>query len=223
MQNITKATRAIRKNEMVLIYDAADREGETDLVMPAKSISPQDVAYMRIHGGGLICTVIPDEACERLGLPFMADILRRSPDLAPIAEGSLHYDFRSSFSLWVNHRTTFTGIPDRDRALTMRKLDEIVESVMQGEEISFSSEFQSPGHVAVLRGAKNLLEERKGQTELSIVLAMLAGINPVLVICEMLDAGTGYALAREDAKKYAKKNNLIFVDGEEIASRWIEG
>lgn len=223
MQNIAKAIDAIKKNEMVLIYDAADREGETDLVMPAKSISPQDVAYMRIHGGGLICTVLPDEACARLGLPFMADILKRSPDLAPVARGALRYDSRSSFSLWVNHRTTFTGIPDRDRALTMRKLDEIVESTMRGEKTSFSSDFQSPGHVAVLRGAKNLLKERNGQTELSIVLAMLAGINPVLVICEMLDAGTGYALTREDAKKYAMKNNLIFVDGEEIASRWVEG
>ncbi len=223
MQNITKAIDAIKNNEMVLIYDSADREGETDLVMPAKSISPQDVACMRIHGGGLICTVLPDEACARLGLPFMADILKRSPDLAQVAKGALQYDSRSSFSLWVNHRTTFTGIPDRDRALTMRKLDEIAESAMRGEPVSFSSEFQSPGHVAVLRGAKNLLKERKGQTELSIVLAMLAGINPVLVICEMLDAGTGYALTREDAKKYALKNNLIFVDGDEIASEWVEG
>lgn len=223
MQNITDAIDAMKNNKMVLIYDAADREGETDMVMPAKSIDPRDIAYMRIHGGGLLCTVIPDEAARRLGLPFMADILRGMQDLASLAEGDLPYDSRSSFSLWVNHRDSFTGITDRDRALTMRKLDEVVESVLRGHKIDFSSEFRSPGHVAVLRGAKNLLDERKGQTELSIALAMLADINPVLCICEMLDAETGYALTREDAKKYAIKNDLIFVGGEEIISGYEEG
>ncbi len=223
MQNIKDAIDAIRNDKMVLLYDAADREGETDFMIPARSISPRDIAEMRIYGGGLLCAVIPDAAAERLGLPFAADILRRLPDLAHLAEGDLHYDSRSSFSLWVNHRDTFTGIPDRDRALTIRKLDEIVESTLAGDVVDFSSEFRSPGHVAVLRGAKDLLKERKGQTELSIALAELAGINPVLCICEMLDSETGYALTKEDAKKYAIKNDLVFVEGEEIVSGYEKG
>lgn len=223
MQNITKAINALRNNRMVLLYDAADREGETDMMLPAKSITPRDIAQMRTHGGGLLCAVMPDEAARRLGLPFMADILRRSPDLARLAEGDLPYDSRSSFSIWVNHRTTFTGIPDRDRALTVRKLDEIVEAVMLGETNNFSSEFRSPGHVAVLRGAKNLLDERRGQTELSIALAELAEINPVTCICEMLDSDTGYALERKDAERYAVKNDLIFVDGADVISAYGQG
>ncbi|RJS68476.1 3,4-dihydroxy-2-butanone-4-phosphate synthase [ANME-2 cluster archaeon] len=223
MQNVMNAIDAMRDNRMILLYDAADREGETDLVMPAKSITAHDIAYMRTYGGGLLCAVIPDKAAERFRLPFMADILRQIPDLAALAEGDLPYDARSSFSVWVNHRTTYTGITDRDRALTMRKLDEIVESALHGDKISFSSEFRSPGHVAVLRGAKNLLKERKGQTELSIALAELADINPVLCICEMLDSDTGYALKREDAKKYASKNGLVFVDGEEVVSMYETG
>ena len=215
---LARAIDAVRRNRMVLLYDAADREGETDLMLPAKSISARDIALMRTEGGGLICTVIPSLAAERLGLPFMADILRRLPDLAHLAEGNLPYDSRSSFSLWVNHVNTFTGITDRDRALTMRKLDETVESVLLGDEIDFSREFRSPGHVAVLRGAKNLLNERRGQTELSIALAELANVNPVLCICEMLDSETGYALGREDAKRYALENDMVFIDGEDVVS-----
>jgi 3,4-dihydroxy 2-butanone 4-phosphate synthase len=81
MQNIKDAIDAIRNDKMILLYDAADREGETDFMIPARSIRPRDIAEMRIYGGGLLCVVMPDAAAERLGLPFAADILRRLPDL----------------------------------------------------------------------------------------------------------------------------------------------
>ena len=77
-------------------------------------------------------------------------------------------------------------------------------------------EFRSPGHVALLRAAEGLLNERRGQTELSIALTILAGINPAVAICEMLDGNTGRALSKEDAKEYASKNRFVFVEGYEI-------
>src|SRR4030065_182489 len=85
---------------------------------------------------------------------------------------------------------------------------EMVEKVMTGEKLDFGREFRSPGHVALLRAASGLLDERRGQTELSIQLALMSGITPSMVVCEMLDGCTGKALSKEDARKYARGNNM---------------
>ncbi|MFZ1902105.1 MAG: 3,4-dihydroxy-2-butanone-4-phosphate synthase, partial [Methanoregula sp.] len=39
-------------------------------------------------------------------------------------------------------------------------------------------------------------------------------------ICEMLDDVSGYALSKADAKKYAKRHNLVFIEGNEVLERW---
>lgn len=195
--SLDSAIDALRNGKMILLFDAEDREGETDIVIPAICITPADVALMRRDGGGLICVAIFGKAADSLGLPFMSDVLRSvskngHKSLISLVEkkGDIPYDSRSSFSLWVNHRETFTGITDNDRALTIRKIGEVVDKVMKGEKIDFGDEFRSPGHVALLRAATGLLNERRGQTELSIELALKAGISPSMVVCEMLDDKT---------------------------------
>src|SRR3990172_5825354 len=101
---------ALRNGKMILLYDADDREGETDMVIPALNTTPADVARMRGDGGGLICVAIHGEAADRLGLPFMTEILKSVSmngysSLRSLVEkkGDIIYDSRSSFSLWVNH------------------------------------------------------------------------------------------------------------------------
>lgn len=221
--SLNEAIDAVRKGKMILLYDADDREGETDLVIPAISTTPADVARMRWDGGGLICVAIHGTVAEKLGLPFMSDVLRSvslngNKALRTLVEkkGDIPYDSRSSFSLWVNHRNTFTGITDNDRALTIKKIGETVQRVLNGERIDFGEEFRSPGHVALLRAASGLLNERRGQTELSIELALKAGINPSMVVCEMLDEKTGKALSKEDARKYSIKYSMPFIEGKNI-------
>ncbi len=221
--SLETAIDAVRNGKMILLFDAEDREGETDLVIPALSITPYDVARMRRDGGGLICVAIHAIAAERLGLPFMSELLRSvslngHSELRSLVEkkGDIPYDSRSSFSLWVNHRDTFTGITDNDRALTIRKIGEIVQNVICGHALDFGAEFRSPGHVALLRAASGLLNERRGQTELSIQLALMAGITPSMVVCEMLDRKTGKALSKEDAKKYSLRYGMPFVEGKEL-------
>ncbi len=221
--SLDSAIDALKNGKMILLFDAEDREGETDLVIPAICITPADVALMRRDGGGLICVAIYGKAADSLGLPFMSDILRSvskngHKSLISLVEkkGDIPYDSRSSFSLWVNHRETFTGITDNDRALTIRKVGEVVDKVMKGEKIDFGDEFRSPGHVALLRAATGLLKERRGQTELSIELALKAGISPSMVVCEMLDDKTGKALTKKDAIRYSKEKNMPFVEGKDL-------
>ncbi|MBN1134720.1 MAG: 3,4-dihydroxy-2-butanone-4-phosphate synthase [Methanosarcinaceae archaeon] len=228
---IKKALKAIQKGKKVFIFDSDKREGETDFIIPANAVTSRDVWQMRKDGGGLICVALDSDVSEQLGLPFMADLIRDASQtnnlLRSIVEkgGDLKYDARSSFSIWVNHRDTRTGIPDNERALTINKIGDIVERTLAGENTSFGAEFRTPGHVALLRAAEGLVNERRGQTELSIVLAKIAGITPAMVVCEMLDEDNGKALSKKDAKKYAHIHNFVFLEGEEIVDAynlWIQ-
>ncbi|MDI6888194.1 MAG: 3,4-dihydroxy-2-butanone-4-phosphate synthase [Methanocellales archaeon] len=222
IENVCKAIASVKRGNVVLIYDSDNREGETDIVMSACAVTPKHVALMRRDAGGLICVAIHPIAAERLRLPFVSDLLRYASgsglDVAEVVErpGDVPYDRSSSFSLWVNHRKTFTGITDIDRALTINEIGKAVRLSMNGAGIDFGKEFRSPGHVPLLRAANNLLRERRGQTELSIALAELAGITPAMVMCEMLDEGSGRALSKEGAKRYADVRGLVFLEGDEI-------
>ena len=223
-ESVKQGIEHVKQGKLVLIYDAEDREGETDFVIPASSVTPKEVAYFRNTAGGLICIAIHPIAAEKLGLPLVSDILINVNDNFAFlrrlveGEGDLSYDKRSSFSLWVNHRDTFTGITDRDRALTLRKIGEAVDKVLNGDDntYNFHTDFRTPGHVSILRAADRLVDERRGQTELSVALALLAGISPAMVICEMLDNETGGALHKTNAKAFASERNIIFIEGKEI-------
>ncbi|MDD3407196.1 MAG: 3,4-dihydroxy-2-butanone-4-phosphate synthase [Methanomicrobium sp.] len=217
---IEKAIEALKNGEFILIYDFADREGETDFAIRSDAISPEHIKLMRKEGGGLICTSIHSKAAEKMGLPFASEALRMTHYAEK--EGDIPYDKanHSSFSLWVNHRDTFTGITDIDRAITANRLADHVKHAMNGGSLDFSSEFRTPGHMATLRANEALLDKRRGQTELSIALAEIGGINPCITICEMLDDNTGRALGKEDAMKYAEKKGLVFIGGSEIVDYW---
>lgn len=223
---IEEALKAFRKGKPVLIFDFEDREGETDIAIPAQFVKPKDVAMMRIEAGGLICVAIHPIAAKKLGLPFMHDVLKvasqKIPSLVSISNYDIKYDSRSSFSLWVNHRDTFTGITDIDRAKTIRRIGEIVDIVMMNGDVEFGKEFRTPGHVAILRASENLVYERVGQTELSVALAETAGIAPAVAICEMLDSETGKALSKEKAMKFAEERGIPFVEGKEIVKHYRE-
>lgn len=223
-ESVQQAVNSLQKNEMILLFDAEDREGETDFVIPATNVTPDHIYKMRKDGGGLICVAIHPTAAKKLGLPYFSDVLQHSDlngngqILRRLVEkdGDIPYDSRSSFSLWVNHRDTFTGIGDRDRTLTISRIGTFVNDALSGNDVDLSSEFRSPGHVSLLRAASGLVDERTGQTELSVVLAQLASITPAMAICEMLDGHTGLALSKQDAIKYARKNDLVFVEGKDV-------
>ncbi len=217
---IEKALQALKRGEFILLYDFDEREGETDLTIRSDAVTPRHIMQMRKDGGGLICTAVHPAAASRLGLPFASDLLGGTT--FGEKTGDIPYDRknRSSFSLWVNHRNTFTGITDNDRALTINGIADQVKMALNGGGHNFGGEFRSPGHVPLLRAADSLLDQRRGQTELSIAMADLAGINPTITICEMLDDERGTALSKDGAIAYAKAHNLVFIEGNEVLEYW---
>ncbi len=95
-----------------------------------------------------------------------------------------------------------------------------MENVLNGKSCDFHTEFRTPGHVSILKAADGLLDERRGQTELSVVLALLAGISPAMVICEMLDTESGAALSKSDAITFASERDTVFIEGKEIVEAY---
>ena len=217
---IDAAVEALARGEFVLLYDFDNRERETDFAIRSDAVTPAHIRQMRKDGGGLICTAVHPDAAKRLGLPFAHDLLRACSLVEK--DGEVPYDRKnhSSFSLWVNHRETYTGITDRDRALTVTAIAEEVKRSLNGGGHDFAAHFRTPGHMALLRAADRLLDERRGQTELSIALAAMADVTPAVTICEMLDDDTGFALSKEGAMEYARKHGLVFVEGQDVLDRW---
>jgi 3,4-dihydroxy 2-butanone 4-phosphate synthase len=212
---IDRAIESFRNGEPILIHDFGGRENETDLVYPASDVTPRDISRLRNDAGGLICVALAPSVADAFDLPYFKDAV----DHPAVQESDLGYDERSSFSLTVNHQNTFTGITDRDRALTISELGKAANN--PSPEI-FAEKFRIPGHVQLLRGSDGLLETRRGHTELGLAISEAAEREPAVVVCEMLDDETGNALSESDARNYAERHDLAFVSGKELINEFLD-
>lgn len=215
-KNLQLALEQLKKGNFILIYDGDDREGEADLVFHARFATPEKIERMRKDAGGLICVALAKEIAEVLKLEFLVDMLKTNERVSRMIYKKTAYGDKPAFSLAVNHKDVYTGIPDNDRALTIKKIWETTEE--KDMRKYFVENFYTPGHIFLLIGRG--LENRKGHTELSLKLAELAGIEGTMVLCEML--GKGKALSKEKAKYYAEKNGFMFIEGKEIV-KLVEG
>ena len=227
MEKIEKAIADLQNGKFILIYDDDRRESETDLVIASEHVTPESIKTMRKDGGGLIFLMISREVANKLKLPFLADMYSeindRYPILKELVPNDIPYDTKSSFSLYVNHRETFTGITDIDRSLTMKRFAELTKktrNLNDGQaKRMFGKEFRSPGHVPICIAAEKLLEDRKGHTELVISMMKIADLSPVGSGCEIM-GDKGKALPKNEARNYAKKHGLVFLDGNEVVNAW---
>ena len=220
------ACEALRAGEPLLLYDAPGREGETDIIFAAQYATPDSVRLLRQRGGGLVFIAVAHSDAQRLGLPFMDAVLNSAavdhPALAGLEAHDLPYDGRSSFSLWLNARDTYTGITDRDRARTITAFSELVATDLEPDaaRLLLGERFRSPGHVPVCIAHPNGLAERQGHTELMIALVAMAGLPPVALGCEML-ADDGGRLPPEAAAAWAEARGYPFLEGHEIVAAWV--
>ena len=223
--SLNNALNDIRSGKMVLVYDFDDRECETDMTIASQFAAPNVLRTMRKDGGGLICTTTPFNIARDLGLPFLSDVFFdpvKYPLLKAMAPNDIPYDdTRSSFGVTINHRKTFTGVTDNDRSFTITEYVKTIFSDATAEErmISLGNNFRAPGHVHLLNASEKVLESRRGHTELTTALMIMAGVRPSATICEMI-GDDGDAMPKEEAKLYARKNGYTFVEGDEITEEW---
>jgi 3,4-dihydroxy 2-butanone 4-phosphate synthase len=227
IERIKSALADLQQGKFVLIFDDDKREGETDLVMASQFCSPQSIRQMRRDGGGLIFLMTSHGVAEQLQLPYLADMYRdvngKYPVLKALVPDDIPYDTKSSFSLYINHRKTFTGITDTDRSLTMRSFAALIQQTNGRDSDAavreFGRAFRSPGHVPICVAASDLLNERNGHTELVIALLEMADLSPAGSGCEMM-GDNGSALSKVKAREYANRHGLVFLEGKEIVEAW---
>lgn len=222
MSSLTDAVNALRNGEFVLLHDSESRENEVDMVVAAQFMAPSYVAKMRTDAGGLLCLAVRHDIASKLGLLYMHDMMHMvsnvNPVMAELANGKSPYGDKPAFSIAINHKRTYTGITDADRALTISEMAKVCSKALNGSDAKqdFASAFRAPGHVPILIASQGLLSERLGHTELAVYLAQLAGLTPVVAICEMLDGFTYKALSIDHAVQYARENKIVIVEGNDL-------
>ncbi|MEM2715339.1 MAG: 3,4-dihydroxy-2-butanone-4-phosphate synthase, partial [Candidatus Thermoplasmatota archaeon] len=124
-KEVEKAIDELKKGNFILVYDADGREEETDFFISAEFVRPESIYRMRKEGGGLIFIMLKYDIAKKIGLPYLSEIIYNCSDKWPVFKeiipNDIPYDTKSSFSLTINHRKTFTGIRDIDRAMTISK------------------------------------------------------------------------------------------------------
>ncbi|MGZ3808459.1 MAG: 3,4-dihydroxy-2-butanone-4-phosphate synthase, partial [Bacteriovorax sp.] len=99
-----------------------------------------------------------------------------------------------------------SGISSRDRSTTIKKLS---------DREADPSDFERPGHVFPLIAHDEGVMKREGHTEAAIDLLKLAGLYPVGVLCETLNA-SGEALKGEELLEFARTFKIKIISIEEI-------
>jgi len=224
---VMKAVQELRHGRIILVYDADGREEETDMVIASEFVTPSVVRALRKDAGGLICTTADPRVQKALGLPFLTELFQGMAERYPVMRGltpnDIPYDVKSAFGITINHRRTFTGITDNDRAMTIKEFAELARRSLTSEDgwakDEFGRNFRAPGHIHLLNTADRILETRFGHTELATALVIMGGLVPSATVCEMI-GDDGRAMAKSRASEYAKSNGLVFVEGFEIIDAW---
>ncbi len=193
MATVPEAIEEFRRGKFVIITDDEDRENEGDLCIAAQFVTPETINFMAKYARGLICISLTEERVEELGLPMMV-------------EGNTSA-FGTPFTVSVEARTgVSTGISAADRARTVQVLI---------DPATKPSDLATPGHMFPLRARKGGVLVRAGQTEASVDLARLAGLNPSAVICEIMKAD-GEMARMPDLQRFARRHGLRILTTHEL-------
>ncbi len=194
-ENVTAALKDIAAGKMIILVDDEDRENEGDLCMAAEKVSAEAINFMAKHGRGLVCLTLDEAKIKELGLPMMVEN-NSSP-------------FKTGFTVSIEAaKGVSTGISAHDRATT------ILTAVAPN---ATSSDLVTPGHVFPIRARNGGVLVRTGQTEGSVDLAVLAGLRPAGVICEIMN-DDGTMARRPQLEDFAAKHGLRILTIAELVS-----
>jgi len=167
--DVPTAIDQIRAGRMLIVVDDEDRENEGDLTLAAEFVTPEAINFMARFGRGLICLTLTEDRADYLNLPPMTQ------------QNSSRFGTAFTETIEAREGVT-TGISAFDRAHTIKTAI---------APASTAADLARPGHIFPLRARKGGVLVRAGQTEASVDLARLAGLNPSGVICEIMkDDGT---------------------------------
>lgn len=192
MNNVEKALKALRNNELIIVTDDETRENEGDFICPGETVTGEMINIMAKYGRGLICTPVSKEIAERLNIPLM---VTNNTD-----------NHETAFTVSIDHVDTSTGISAYERALTIREMV---------NPNSKPADFRRPGHVFPLIAKEGGVLVRDGHTEATVDLMKLAGLKEIGLCCEIM-AEDGHMMRGKGLEKLADDLNIVMTSVAEI-------
>ena len=193
LDEVARAIKDIADGRPVVVVDDADRENEGDIVFAAAKATPELLAFTIRYGRGLICVPMLGADLDRLNVPQMTSHNQEHQGTA--------------FTISVDARRGITtGISAADRAATIA----VLASPDSGHD-----DLVRPGHVFPLRYTEGGVLRRRGHTEAAVDLAVLAGLPPAGVVCEVIgDDGTMLRLPA--LREFADAHGLALISIEQL-------
>jgi 3,4-dihydroxy 2-butanone 4-phosphate synthase len=182
---IAAALQAMREGRPVVLQDDHDREDEADLIVAAERLTNETMALFIRECSGIVCLCLSDEKVRALELPPMVS----------------HNESRNrtAFTVSIEARDgVSTGVSAADRVTTIRAA--IASNAKPADIVR-------PGHVFPLRAQKGGVLARRGHTEGTVDLAVLAGLAPAGVLCELMNPD-GTMSRGKQVDDFAKLHNL---------------
>lgn len=189
---VREAVEDIRQGRMIVVVDDEDRENEGDIIVAAQHCTPEIMNFICKNARGIICLPASKEKFEKMGLPLM------------VAENT--DTFKTAFSVSIDIKDATTGISAKERAAT---------AVAFANSQAKLSDFNMPGHMFPLIAKEGGVRIRRGHTEATVELMQLAGLEPVGICCEIMNAD-GTMARLDDIIEFKNKHGLKLISVEEL-------
>lgn len=198
-ERFRRALADMRNGRPVILVDDFDRENEADLIVAAEKISVPVMAMMIRECSGIVCLCLTEEATERLQLQPM------------VVNNQSRYQTAFTVSIEAREGVT-TGVSAQDRVTTIRAA---IADNARPEDLA------RPGHVFPLRARAGGVLERRGHTEGSVDLAVMAGLKPAAILCELTNPD-GTMTKGEQIYDFAQQHDLTILSIEELVEHRLE-
>jgi 3,4-dihydroxy 2-butanone 4-phosphate synthase len=190
---IAAALEAMRSGRPVVLLDDDDRENEADLIVAAERLTVETMALLIRECSGIVCLCLPEATIRALDLPPM------------VARNESRHG--TAFTVSIEARDgVSTGVSAADRVTTIRA------AIADGAK---PADIVRPGHVFPLRAVEGGVLARRGHTEGTVDLAVLAGLKPAGVLCELMNAD-GTMMRGAHVQRFAATHAMPIVTIEEL-------
>ncbi|HTI18196.1 MAG TPA: 3,4-dihydroxy-2-butanone-4-phosphate synthase [Trinickia sp.] len=192
---IAAALEAMRAGRAVVLLDDDDRENEADLIVAAEQLTVEMMALLIRECSGIVCLCLPEETIRALDLPPM------------VPNNESRHGTGFTVSIEARHGVS-TGVSAADRVTTIRA------AIAEGAK---PADIVRPGHVFPLRAVTGGVLARRGHTEGTVDLAVLAGLKAAGVLCELMNPD-GTMMRGADVERFAAKHDMPILTIEELVA-----
>ena len=190
--SVNEVIEDFKNGKMVIVVDDENRENEGDLIVAAEKAEPEIINFMASNAKGLICMPMSSNILEKLDIRQMVE---KNTD-----------NHETAFTVSIDYKDTTTGISAFERSKTVK---------MAVSEDVKPSDFRRPGHIFPLAAKSGGVLERAGHTEAAVDIAVLAGLKPAGVICEIMKSDGSMARV-PDLIEFSKKYGIKIITIESL-------